>query len=367
MGEFGFGRAFNMQERADNRFLIDAIAASNLRTSVYAQFPELTKYKLEKVLYPRGYIMRQKFLDLTREFAESRVGCAKNAKQDLFSFIVDAKDPDTGEGFSLPELWSESKFLIVAGKYLNVSQLIKVQHQVRQPDSVRRLADRYSGSDTSSTVLASALFYLSRYSECYEKLAHEIRSTFSSSSEISMGPKMQNCKYLRACIDETMRMSPPAGGSMWRETEAGGASIARHFIPGGIDVGTSMYAIHHNATYYPKPFEYCPERWLDDVEGPSGNAAKAFNPFSLGSRGCIGRGLAYMEIQDTLAWIFWHADFRKAEGPLGCIGQGNVGRRQGRFREKEFQLEDHLTSQKDGPYLQFRYRITPKEYSFGAV
>ena len=116
MGKFGFGRDFEMQSRTDNRFLIDAIATSNIRTSIYAQFPELAKFKMERILYPRGYILRKRFLDLTREFAESRVRAGKNAKQDLFSFIVDAKDPETGEGFSLPELWSESKFLIVAGK-----------------------------------------------------------------------------------------------------------------------------------------------------------------------------------------------------------------------------------------------------------
>ena len=104
-----------MQTRPENRFLIEAIAASNIRTSIYAQFPDLAKFRLEKILYPRGYIMRQKFLDLTRSFAESRVNESKDAKNDLFAFVVDAKDPETGEGFTLPELWSESKFLIVAG------------------------------------------------------------------------------------------------------------------------------------------------------------------------------------------------------------------------------------------------------------
>ena len=116
MGSFGFGKDFQMQEREENRFLIKAIAASNIRTSIYGQFPELAKYKLEKVLYPKGYAMRQKFLDLTRQFASDRLAAGAHAQPDLFSFIVDAQDPETGEGFSLDELWSESKFLIVAGE-----------------------------------------------------------------------------------------------------------------------------------------------------------------------------------------------------------------------------------------------------------
>jgi cytochrome P450 len=115
MGEFGFGKSFEMLDKPDNHFIIHAIAASNLRTSIYCQFPQLSKLKLEKVLYPRGSEMRRKFLDLTRGFAEERVAQNKDSKSDLFRFVVDAKDPETGEGFSMDELWAESKFLIVAG------------------------------------------------------------------------------------------------------------------------------------------------------------------------------------------------------------------------------------------------------------
>lgn len=125
MGEFGFGKAFRMLEKPDNRFIIDAIAASNIRTSVYVQYPELAKFKAEKVLYPNGSKLRKRFLDLTRVFAESRVEKHTDYKGDLFSHVVEAKDPETGEGFSLPELWSESKFLIVAGKSSNCKGFCK--------------------------------------------------------------------------------------------------------------------------------------------------------------------------------------------------------------------------------------------------
>lgn len=104
-----------MLESPENRFIIHGIAASNLRTSIYVQIPELAKFKLEKILYPNGTKMRQRFLNVTRDFAESRTLLGKNHKKDLFSFVIEAKDPETNQGFSLSELWSESKFLIVAG------------------------------------------------------------------------------------------------------------------------------------------------------------------------------------------------------------------------------------------------------------
>lgn len=127
MGEFGFGRAFRMLKDPENRFIIHGIAASNVRTAIYAQYPQLAKFKLEKILYPNGTRIRQKFLNVTREFAETRTMLNKNHKRDLFSFVVEAKDPETKQGFSLEELWSESKFLIVAGKIqFNQSWFCKV-------------------------------------------------------------------------------------------------------------------------------------------------------------------------------------------------------------------------------------------------
>ena len=116
MGEFGFGQDFQMQTKTEHRFLVDAIAASNVRTSVYAQFPRLADLKLEKILYPKGTQMRERFLKLTLDMATSRLAAGKNSKEDLFSFVVDAKDPESGHGFSMQELWSEAKFLIVAGE-----------------------------------------------------------------------------------------------------------------------------------------------------------------------------------------------------------------------------------------------------------
>jgi cytochrome P450 len=173
-----------------------------------------------------------------------------------------------------------------------------------------------------------------------------------------MGPTLTSCTYLRACIDETLRLSPPVGTALWREVRAGGALIDGHLIPVGCDVGTPIYSIHHNPAYYPDPFTFLPDRWI--VGEGVARAQAAHTPFSIGPRGCIGKGLAMAELGLTMATVLWMLDFRTMPGPDGRLGEGVTGSSSSRWRhrEKELQLHDHVTSAKKGPLLQFRPRAS---------
>jgi len=250
-------------------------------------------------------------------------------RKDFFYHLLNARDPETGLGFSTDELWGESNLLIIAG------------------------------SDTTSTAMAGTFFYLARDARVLHRLIEEIRRTFEDVEEIVSGQKLSGCGYLRACIDETMRMTPPVAGALPREVLAGGLDIAdpQIHIPEGVVVGVPHYAIHHNPDYYPQPFTYIPERWLSD---PSQNplidhldkAHAAYCPFSIGPRGCIGKGLAYVELTVTIARVLWLFDVRMAPGTSLGDGSGEGGRERG-----EFQIEDRFASKKDGPVVQFRARI----------
>ena len=85
-------------------------------------------------------------------------------------------------------------------------------------------------------------------------------------------------------------------------------------------------------------------------------ANKAFNPFSIGPRACIGRSLAMTELSVTLARVIFCMDFRRSEGDLGKIGEGTPEASNGRNRVKEYQLASHLTSWSSGPMVEFRKR-----------
>lgn len=155
-------------------------------------------------------------------------------------------------------------------------------------------------------------------------------------------------------------MSPPAVGSHWREVEPKGQCVDGQYVPGGCVVGTCIYAIHHNEEYFPNSFEFVPERWLpgfDQRQEKQAAAAKAFNPFSIGPRACVGRSLAMREVSVCFARVMWSMDFRQAGGDLGLIGGGRTGESNGRHRPREYQLASHLTSWSLGPMIECRRRL----------
>lgn len=214
------------------------------------------------------------------------------------------------------------------------------------------------GGDTVSTALSGLLFYLSRNPESYQKLATEIRSTFVSGADIQGGQKLSGCRYLRACFDEALRMSPPVSGTVWREFPATDRSaepliVDGHVIPRGTQLGVSTYTLQHNGEYFPDPFAFRPERWLpsaDISEDQVRWAQDAFAAFSLGARGCAGKAMAYLESSLIVAKSLWYFDFERAPGKLGDVGAAeNSG-------VDEFRLYNTFTSVHDGPNLIFHPR-----------
>lgn len=283
---------------------------------------------MDKLFFHKIAGQRAQYMQYSKAQAMERTKLGVDAdRRDFFYYLLNAKDSETGKGFSMDELWGESNLLIIAG------------------------------SDTTSTAMAGTFFYLAHNATALHKLIREIRDTFAHVEEIVMGAKLSGCSFLRACIDETMRMTPPVAGALPREVLTGGLDIDGHHIPAGVDVGVPIYAIHHNADYFPQPFDYVPERWLADaaanpLHSRLADAQSAYNPFSIGPRGCIGKGLAYVELTVTIARVLYLYDLRLAPGTR--LGAGSSDLEVGRTRATEYQIQDVFASKKDGPVLQFR-------------
>ena len=262
--------------------------------------------------------------------AKARSSLGHSAKKDFFHYLLNAVDPESGSGLSTPELWSEANVLMIAG------------------------------SDTTSTELTATIFYLVRHPAALEKVKAEVRNKFDAVEEIVSGAKLNELSYLKCCIDEAMRLAPAVPGALPRCVQQGGAEIDGVFLPEGTDVGTPCYSIHRQPSYFPHPNTFIPERWIEgsSISLPQSSdvgkwvvsredvelARKAFCPFSIGPRGCIGKSMALMEMRLTLARLLFLFEFEDARDGVGDVGG-------------DLDMVDHFTSQKIGPNVMVRRRV----------
>lgn len=207
--------------------------------------------------------------------------------------------------------------------------------------------------------MAGCFFYLSRHPGICAKVSAKVRRAFPSADDIRIGQRLTSCVYLRACIDESLRMSPPVGGALWREACAGGVNINGRMIPKGYDVGVGIYAIQHNPVYYPDPFRYNPERWVVSETNSQESvdlARSAFSAFSMGPVGCVGKNLAYMELMVTMARVLWTVDMKDMTATEPEVPKAKYLSGYKDHFAFEYLLRDRFTSWKDGPMVSFRVR-----------
>lgn len=190
-------------------------------------------------------------------------------------------------------------------------------------------------------------------------MTRQLHDTFPNLEAIRSGPLLSQSRYLKACVDEAMRISPVVPSLLPREVQSGGIIINGTYIPSGTDIGVPHYAIHHNEDYFTGSWEYKPERWiLDPQSGVTtedvARARSAFAPFSLGPRGCAGKALAMKEIMIVVGRLVWGYEMRLVEG--GSKGQGGIGKGWARDRPGELQMRDLFVGKAEGLLVEFRRR-----------
>ncbi|UKZ81786.1 hypothetical protein TrVFT333_009559 [Trichoderma virens FT-333] len=320
MGDLSFGKSFNMLEGdiPENREAAHLLAQAAKRHNTTGPLPWLHQSGFDRILFRKLNKDRDQYMAFSKKQVRSRMNSSifNSTRKDFFYYLLNSKDPETGQGFA-------------------------------------------QRSDTTSTTLTSTIFYLAHNGAALDRAYKEVNSKFNSVEAIRAGPELNSCTYIRACIDEALRMSPPVGAILPRQTLDGGLEVLGEKLPAGVGVGCPIYALHHNADFVQDPFVYRPERW---IIGEAANEASlkslrdVFNPFSIGPRGCIGKPMAYMELTIALSRLVWAYDMQLAPGKLGEIGEGNPGLGKGRERPGEFQMSDIFVSKIDGPYVSFRPR-----------
>ncbi|KAJ5113698.1 benzoate 4-monooxygenase cytochrome P450 [Penicillium angulare] len=164
-----------------------------------------------------------------------------------------------------------------------------------------------AGSDTTAIALTNAVYYLLKSPKVLVALRREIDEALSGET-IAPFSKVKNLPFLRACIDEGLRLSPPIARGLERKTPPEGMRIMDQHIAGNVTVAVPTYVIHRNPNIFEDPDAYNPHRWFGEKEKVDQMRA-AFIPFSTGGRACIGRNITFIEQQIVLATLVYGYEF----------------------------------------------------------
>jgi cytochrome P450 len=96
-----------------------------------------------------------------------------------------------------------------------------------------------------------------------------------------------------AIVRETLRLRPPASGSLRRLLQP--LRAGRHDLPAGATVLVPTSLVHRDPRGFRDPDHFEPERWLAE-RAPSW----PFFPFGGGARRCVGEPLAHAEIETVV-------------------------------------------------------------------
>jgi cytochrome P450 len=166
-----------------------------------------------------------------------------------------------------------------------------------------------AGSETMATLLSGVTYWLLRTPDTMKKVTSEVRQAFDSEDQLDFVNATAKLPYMRACLNEAMRIYPPVPTGLRRITQEPSTEISGVQIAAGCYVSVHQLAAYRSSRRFYQPMTFAPERWLPEAPEQFASDDKAvFQPFSVGPRNCIGKNLAYNEVGLVLARVLWNFD-----------------------------------------------------------
>lgn len=350
MADIGLGLRTSLLSSNDRDFVFPALHVHEKKMGFWEQLPALERLGLGTAASLAHYLISPK----ARSFASWYSGFLDEA------IAINTHEP---RGIFGPVIQSGTGTLAKPGH--NRSQMIG-----------EGAFSTFSSADGYGMMFSGFTHYLSRHPDVYERLAAELRTMFAPGERIEWGPKLEGNAYLRAVIDEVMRLLPPACGVHWREAEqpgifiGAGGQTADHQdkvegvpMPVGSDVGMSLFSVFRDGRIFRDPVRFWPERWLPGTlpEDELARAKRMFTPFLIGPRNCAGGHVAIMIASIAYTHTLVNYDFRMASGPSGRKESGhlwsNAAPNEPGVRD-ELVFESHysIAGWEAGPFIQFKDR-----------
>ncbi|KAK7431145.1 hypothetical protein QQZ08_002185 [Neonectria magnoliae] len=212
-------------------------------------------------------------------------------------------DTEDGKGTSLKkggELDIEA--LNQRGDMLSKWHAVKLSNPERMStrDIVVHLSTNvFAGSDTTAIAIRAVLYHLLKNPEKLHKAVKEIDDAAAEGKltrPVSFKESTTHLPYMQAAIKEGIRIHPSVGLLLERHVPAGGSVICGKHIPAGTIVGINAWVTQHDAEVFPDPDSFKPERWLNASDEEVKVMEQSFFAFGAGTRTCIGRHIAVMEM-----------------------------------------------------------------------
>ncbi|KAJ5806313.1 uncharacterized protein N7503_003915 [Penicillium pulvis] len=169
-----------------------------------------------------------------------------------------------------------------------------------------------AGSDTTAGGIRGTLLHIITNPRVYLKLQREIDDAVSRGNAPGMGEGLVTAAqtkllpYLQAVIREALRVWPPVVNIFSRDVPAGGDTVSVDgesvFLPGGVCIGYSAYAMHRSEKIYGKDAKaFRPERWLESNPDKLAVMTRTNDLiFGYGKFQCLGKPVAQIEIGKTV-------------------------------------------------------------------
>ncbi|GMH15173.1 hypothetical protein Nepgr_017014 [Nepenthes gracilis] len=164
----------------------------------------------------------------------------------------------------------------------------------------------FAGSQTSSATTEWTMSELIRHPNELEKAQAEVRKVYDGRGIVDES-KLDELKYLKFVIRESLRLHPPSPMLLPRESIEKG-QIYGYEIPPKTRILVNAWAIQRDANLWPEPEKFIPERFDNRSIDMRGNDF-VYLPFGTGRRMCPGVDFGLASVELPIANLLFHFDW----------------------------------------------------------
>ncbi len=172
-----------------------------------------------------------------------------------------------------------------------------------------------AGHETAASALTWAMWLLAGDEAAQDRAATEAASVLGGA--VPTYDDLERLPYLRAVIDEAMRLYPP----VWLVSRQALTDdvLGGREIPAGSLVIMTPYIAQRDGAVWSEPTLFNPERFAGGRGAAPGRGGRAqadaeYWPFGLGPRMCIGKDFAYVEAITVLAVLLQRVRVSRVPG-----------------------------------------------------